>query len=106
MYDTVSMQVFGLIIPANRDEAVIRQFTEVLERPETLPAQYPEDFSLIQIGEQNQDTGELTPIEPRIIYTGRVWLRLKAASSSAAKDNGAASQPAALVGEATSPTRT
>lgn len=88
MYDNVAMLVAGPIIAGNRDEAVIRQFTDVLARPDTQPGQYPNDFSLLQIGEQNQDTGELTAMEPRIIYTGRVWLRLKGPGSSPANTAG------------------
>lgn len=77
LYDNVAMQVAGPIISGTRDEAVIRQFTDVLARPETLPGQFPEDFALMHIGEQNQDTAEIIPRDPEIIYTGRVWLRLQ-----------------------------
>lgn len=83
MFDTVSMTVFGPIIHGSRDEAVVRQFTDILNRPETLPGQYPKDFVLMHIGEQNQETGEIEPVDPQTIYTGRVWLRLKDAGADA-----------------------
>lgn len=100
MYDHVAMEVIGTIIAANRDEVVIRQFCEVLARPETLPGQYPEDFALMVIGEQNRDTGELTATDPQIVYTGRVWLRLKdlkVASSSAEQEQQAGAQSPSFI---------
>lgn len=96
MYDSVAMQVTGPIIAATRDEAVIRQFTDVLARPETLPGQYPEDFSIMFIGEQNQDTAEIKPRDPQFIYTGRVWLRLQQQKADVAS---AAPFPSAARGE-------
>lgn len=100
IYDTIAMQVTGVIMAANRDEVVIRHFTELLANTDSTPGKYPEDFSLLVIGEQNQDTGELKPTDPQIIYTGRVWLRLqqlKVDSSSPANTNGAGEQPPTLL---------
>lgn len=77
MYDSVSMQTAGPILADTRAESATRMFTDVLKRPETLPGQYPEDFALMHIGEQNTETGEITPCDPEIIYTGRVWKQLQ-----------------------------
>lgn len=101
MYDSNAMQVSGPLIKANRAEPVIRAFTDVLENKDTDPGRYPEDFSLLEVGEQNQDTGEIIPCDPKTIYTGRVWLRIKAGSSSPANTNGAGEQPPTLLEDPT-----
>lgn len=77
MYDTVSMQTAGPILADTRDESATRMFTDVLNRAETLPGQYPDDFCLMHIGEQNTDTGEISPCDPQVIFTGRVWKQLQ-----------------------------
>lgn len=104
VYDNVAMTVAGIIMASTRAEAVIRNFTELLENKDTQPGKYPEDYSLIELGEQNQDTGELIPCDPKIVYTGRVWLRLKERatagnpdSSSPANTNGAGEQPSGFI---------
>lgn len=82
MYDSVSMQTAGPILADSRDESATRMFTDVLKRPETLPGQYPDDFSLMHIGEQNTDTAEITPCKPQVIYTGRLWQQNNAAQAA------------------------
>lgn len=104
IFDTTAMQVGGPIMAAARAEAVIREFREVLASPNTTPGKYPEDFVLLEIGEQNISTGELTPCDPKTIDTGRVWLRMKERasadnpdSSSPANTNGAGEQPSGFI---------
>lgn len=84
IYDHVALQTRGVMIPSNRDEHVIRQFSEVLAQPDTDLGKYPNDFSLLHVGEQEQDTGVLTPCEPRTVFTGRIWKRLQELGSAGA----------------------
>lgn len=99
IYDKVAMTVAGVIMSSARPEAIIRDFTELLANPNTQLHKYPDDFILLEIGEQNQNTGELTPCDPKTIYTGSHWKRLQANpdSSSPANTNGAGEQPSGLV---------
>lgn len=82
MFDNVARQVTGPIAAANREEPIIRAFTDALSNPQSDPGKYPDDFSLIHMGEQNQDTGEITPCEVQTIYSGRAWLVAKGDSST------------------------
>lgn len=109
IHDQTAMQVGGPIMAASRAEAVIRQFAELLADKTSLPGKYPEDFILLELGEQDLTSGEITPCDPKTIYTGRVFLRQQAHAAakadggsleSAANNNGAAESsepPPALV---------
>lgn len=106
IYDNVAMTVVGMIMLSTRAEAIIRTFTEELSKgQESQIGKYPEDYSLLELGEQDQDTGEITPYaDPKIVYTGRVWLRLQQRdkpanpdSSSPANTNGAGEQPSGFI---------
>jgi len=74
MYDTTAGAVAGPVILEKRDGPAIRMFHTVLANPQTLPGQYPEQFNLLLIGKQDEETAAIVPQTPAIIATGRSWL--------------------------------
>src|SRR5690348_14745927 len=86
MFDTRAMQPLGPIFGVRAEGAAIRNFTDVLAQPDTLPGQHPEDFVLLHLGTQNDETGALTPAEPRPAFHGRTWQEMRQAATSAAQD--------------------
>lgn len=77
MYDRVSESVVGPIIADRVDASAIRTFYLVLADPKTQPGQYPSDFVLLLLGEQ-EEGGRLVPVfgdlSPVTIATGEQWL--------------------------------
>jgi hypothetical protein len=68
--DIKSNDTVGPIISAERSLIAVRTFLQAF-REQTIIAQYPEDFALYEIGSQNKDTGEITPLSPpEVIITG------------------------------------
>lgn len=74
MYDLEAQAVAGPIIIEKRDAPAIRAFYSVLQNADTLPGKYPEHFELRKIGEQDEETAQLTTHKPDCIATGRAWL--------------------------------
>lgn len=75
LYDRLAGHVAGPVIPEVRDAAAIRAFHEVLSSNQTLPGQYPNDFELLCVGEQDDATAVIVAYsEPRIVVTGRDWV--------------------------------
>lgn len=75
VYDTESQTVIGPVVAERRDAPAIRVFHELLANPETILGKYPNQFSLLYLGEQDLDTALITPEQlPTAIATGREWL--------------------------------
>lgn len=72
LYDTKAESVAGPIQTHRKEGSAVRAFHGVLEAAETMPNRYPEDFELRQVGEQDEETGEITP-GLKTITTGTVW---------------------------------
>lgn len=77
MYDLTAEAAAGPIVAEKRDGPAIRAFTAVLADPKTLPGQYPEQFALLLLGEQDDQTSQIAAITPIPILTGAAWLATK-----------------------------
>lgn len=80
MYDNESETVVGPIVADRRHPGAIRTFYEVIGNPETFPGKYPNHFDLRYLGDQETDTGEITPNKrPEVIARGTTWVEAKRA---------------------------
>lgn len=70
MYDLTAQAAAGPIILERRDGPAIRSFTAVLADKTTTPGQYPDQFELRLLGEQNDETSMIDPCIPQAIITG------------------------------------
>lgn len=77
MYDLTAEAAAGPIISEKRDGPAIRAFTAVLADAKTLPGQYPDQFALLFLGEQDETTSHITSITPVPILTGAAWAASK-----------------------------
>lgn len=73
MYDLQAGLVAGPIMIERAAGPAIRAFNSVLGNKNTTPGQYPEDFNLLIVGEQDDASGEITTMPPEIIATGKAW---------------------------------
>lgn len=70
-HDTKTGDCIGTVITADRPQIAIRSFLGALRDPNTIIAQYPEDFVLLEIAQMDRDTGQITAITPpEIVITG------------------------------------
>lgn len=77
MYDLTAEAAAGPIVSEKRDGPAIRAFTAVLADSKTLPGQYPEHFALMYLGDQEEQTQQITSVIPVPILTGAAWLAAK-----------------------------
>lgn len=75
LYDLKAESVGGPIMAQKAPGPAIRDFHSVLANPETQPGRYPQDFNLIQIGEQDETTGRIIDTEVVIVATGEAWVQ-------------------------------
>lgn len=89
IFDTVGQTVIGPIIPAHHQAKAIRDFTDILADPKTTLGTHPDDYELLQIGIQDEETGSLDPMvgRPEPVLTGKQWRIMKEAAQARAEDN-------------------
>lgn len=73
IYDLKAEAIAGPIMMERKEGPAIRAFHGLLADQRTNPGQYPADYNLICVGEQNLDTGAITPCIPYTIATGSAW---------------------------------
>jgi len=73
MYDTTAGAVAGPILAEKKPGPAIRMFHGVLAQKDTLPGQYPEQFHLLQVGTQDEESATITTTTPEVIATGSAW---------------------------------
>lgn len=74
IYDLTAQAAAGPIMAFRIDAAAIRAFNAVLVNKETLPGQYPDQFELRLLGEQDDQSSNIEPkVPPQIIATGSAW---------------------------------
>lgn len=73
VYDLKAESVAGPVMAQKNDGPAIRDFHSILQNPETMPGRHPHDFNLIQIGEQDEETGVIEDTTVRIVATGSGW---------------------------------
>lgn len=61
IYDLKSDSIIGNIFSAKTNAVAIRAFSDALQDKNSTIGQHPQDFVLIQVGEQH-DTGAIAPI--------------------------------------------
>lgn len=81
-YDKVAQLTFGPIIAQKRDAAAVRIFTDALSNAKTDLAQHPGDYELLQLGEQDEETGQIEAIAPRVVATGAQWAAAQTEASA------------------------
>ena len=74
LHDRESGIVGGPIMAAHRAAPAIREFHAVLADKDTQPGKYPEHFVLLRVGEQDEETGQITGGPPEVVTTGEAWL--------------------------------
>lgn len=74
IYDTQAELAVGPIMKHKATGAAVRDFYGLLNNKDTTPGQHPDDFRLDKVGEQDEDTGIITPVTPvQTITTGTEW---------------------------------
>lgn len=76
VFDQVSLTTVGGIILENHDAPAIRAFHDALKMKDSLLAQHPADYSLLQLGEIDSE-GRITTAyggNPIVVATGAAWL--------------------------------
>lgn len=84
LYDLQAKTTAGPILTERNAAPAIRAFYDLLGRKETTPGQYPEDFELRHVAEQDDDTGVITGLDrPRTVATGVDWTKAQLAEQNA-----------------------
>lgn len=74
VYDLKAEAISGPILSCSKDAVAIRHFHDLLGDKRTSVAQYPDDFQLLYLGYQDEETGEITPTPNRtVVTTGKGW---------------------------------
>lgn len=74
VYDTVSQQLIGGIIIEVADAPAIRAFHDALRMKDSLLAQHPEDYTLVNLAALDP-AGYIVigETQPQIVATGKAW---------------------------------
>lgn len=75
--DLVADYILSGLIMEYTDAPAIRAFHDALANPQSMLAQHPKDYVLLDLGEINLDTGVIIGATPIIIATGSSWLEQK-----------------------------
>lgn len=73
LYDLVAQSTAGPIVQHTRHGSAVRQFHELLKDQTTTPGKYPEQFDLLWIGEQDNESAEITSRQPTPAARGADW---------------------------------
>lgn len=65
--------VVGPIISVRHMAQAIRLFNDTLATEGTTLNQHPDDYDLMYVGEQDDETGALAPSQTQIVHTGTAW---------------------------------
>lgn len=86
--DLVGQTVVGPIITVKHQGAAVRHFTDLLKDKNTIIASHPDDYELVCLGYQNEETGAIDPIDkPTAVLTGTQWVYMQQAAAAAAGDD-------------------
>lgn len=95
--DLVAQRTLGPILTNYNDAAAVRVFTEALNDARTSLSKAPQDYALVLLGEQDEETGSLFPLDgiPTVVLHGKTWAAIAKPDSGASPrtpagaDNGA-----------------
>lgn len=99
IFDRIATMPASPIVGFQREEAAIRWFQEVYNTKDTPINKYPEDHTLMKLGEQDIESGAIDAHLPTPVYDGRTMLeqlqrqseiRVTSVSAPAANNNSAA----------------
>lgn len=65
IYDNRAASMFGPIMTGNNEVAIARELADHTNNKETILGRNPEDFTLVKLGYQDQDTGLIDPLPSR-----------------------------------------
>jgi hypothetical protein len=79
VYDNVSNTIASGLIVEKGDAPAIRAFHDALRNPQTQLGQHPADFSLLLLGNLDEDDGDIIPQANGSITvaTGNAWLEMQ-----------------------------
>lgn len=83
LYDKTARSVAGPIMMQKHAAPAIRDFHSILANTDTMPGRYPEQFDLLHVGTQDEETGTLAAVEPRPVATGAAWREARLAEEAA-----------------------
>lgn len=95
IFDNIATMPASPIVGFQREEAAVRWFQEVYSNKDTPVHKYPEDHTLLKLGEQDIESGAIDAHTPVPVYDGRMLIeqierRATSGSAPAADNNGAA----------------
>lgn len=74
-------QVHGPIVMERSASSAVRGFADHIKANRNeLIAAHPEDFSLVKVGEFDEESGVITPCAPQLVITARAALRMSGAA--------------------------
>jgi len=86
--DNVAQTVVGPIITVHHAAAAVRHFTDLLQDKNTTLAAHPDDFDLVYLGLQDEESGTIDPLpKPEPALTGKAW---RAMQNNQTDDNASA----------------
>lgn len=74
VYD-VQAETFGQPFFMQSEGIALRSFHEAALNPESEISKYPDDYVLYAIGEYNDDTGHITPQEPKRLQSAAAAIK-------------------------------
>jgi hypothetical protein len=78
IYDRTAAAGAGPILTERREAPAIRMFHELLGNKEITPGKYPDQFDLVCLGSQDEDTLVITPLNPpETVATGAEWIQVQ-----------------------------
>lgn len=81
VYDRKAEMVVGPIMTYNRAGPAVRDYHGLLNNKETQPGRYPEDYDLLEIGEQDDATGAITS-QIKVVATGEAYKEQQLATAA------------------------
>lgn len=72
--DNKAEMVAGPIMAAKAEAVAVREFTKIIRNTDTMPGQHPEDYDLMKIGDQDEETGQVSAQLPTVILNGKTYL--------------------------------
>ena len=79
IYDLKAEAISGPILSCSKDAVAIRHFHDLLGDKRTSVAQYPDDFQLLYLGYQDEETGIIDPVKTlTVVASGREWATQRA----------------------------
>lgn len=73
IFDKTANAISGPIMAFKRKEVAIRAFNDICAMESSMMSGHQDEFTLLYLGDLNEDTGVITPITPETVHTGAAW---------------------------------